>query len=48
MFPIGCFSAAIPASNSVADWLYLIFTLLLLLASWGLIILCDRLMEEKK
>jgi hypothetical protein len=32
----------------LADVLYLGLTLLLLLASWGLIVVCDRLMEDSK
>jgi hypothetical protein len=32
----------------ITDLLYLGLTLLLLLASWGLIVVCDRLMEDTK
>ncbi|MGD0806173.1 MAG: hypothetical protein ABSA10_01635 [Anaerolineales bacterium] len=35
-------------SSSMADLVYLGLTLLLLLASWGLIVVCDRLMEDTK
>ncbi|MGD0174878.1 MAG: hypothetical protein ABSC61_10725 [Anaerolineales bacterium] len=35
-------------SPSMADLAYLGLTLLLLLASWGLIVVCDRLMENSK
>jgi hypothetical protein len=35
-------------SFPVADLLYLGLTLLLLLANWGLIVVCDRLMEDTK
>jgi hypothetical protein len=44
----GFFTLRIPAIDSITDWLFLGFTLLLLLLSWVLIILCDRLMENKK
>jgi hypothetical protein len=33
---------------SVADLAYIGLTLLLLLASWGLIAVCDRLMKDRK
>jgi hypothetical protein len=33
--------------NAMADLLYIGLTLLFLLASWGLIIVCERLMEDK-
>ncbi len=36
----------IPGLGSISDWLLIGFTLVLLLGSWGLIILCDRLMED--
>jgi hypothetical protein len=35
-------------SLPVADLLYLGLTLLLLLASWGMIVVYDRLMEDSK
>jgi hypothetical protein len=44
----GSISPNIPAFDSITDWLFLGFTLLLLLASWGLTVLCDRLMEDGK
>jgi hypothetical protein len=30
------------------DLIYIILTILFLAASWGLIVFCDRLMEDKK
>ncbi len=38
----------IPGLGSISDWLLLGFTLALLLGSWGLIVLCDRMMEGGK
>jgi hypothetical protein len=38
----------IPGLNSISDWLFIGFTLVFLLGSWGLIVLCDRLMEDAK
>jgi hypothetical protein len=37
-----------PRRIPMADLLYLGLTLLFLLATWGLIALCERLMEAKK
>jgi hypothetical protein len=48
MMPIGSTSAAAAALDPAADLIFLGLTLLLLLASWGLIVLCDRLMESRK
>jgi hypothetical protein len=48
MVSTGFFSQMIPVSISITDWLFLGCTLLLLLGSWGLIVLCDRLMEGGK
>jgi len=48
MAPIGSVSAAAAAFDPAADFIFLGLTLLLLLASWGLIVLCDRVMESRK
>jgi hypothetical protein len=48
MVPIGSISAATAALDPAADLIFLGLTLLLLLASWGLIVLCDRLLERRK
>ncbi len=48
MLTLITFSLAETFSFPVADLLYLGLTLLLLLASWGLIVVCDRLMEDDK
>jgi hypothetical protein len=48
MLNLSVFSLAKNFSLPVADLLYLGLTLLLLLASWGLIVVCDRLMEDTK
>jgi hypothetical protein len=45
---ITIFSLANSFHIPITDLLYLGLTLLLLLASWGLIIVCDRLMEDTK
>jgi len=33
--------------QAMSDLLYVGLTLVFLIASWGLIVVCDRLMEEK-
>ncbi len=38
----------VPIPFSLTDIAFLGLTLLLLSASWGLIVLCDRLMEDSK
>ncbi len=48
MLNVAIFSLANSFSFPVSDLLYLGLTLLLLLASWGLIVVCDRLMEDTK
>jgi len=42
------FSLANSFQFPITDLLYIGLTLLLLLASWGLIVVCDRLMEDTK
>ena len=42
------FSLANSFNLPTGDLLYLGLTLLLLLASWGLIVVCERLMEDTK
>ena len=42
------FSLGKAISFPIADFVYLGLTLFLLLASWGLIVVCDRLMEDSK
>jgi hypothetical protein len=32
----------------MTDLIYIILTILFLIASWGFIVFCDRLMENKK
>ncbi|MGB7539013.1 MAG: hypothetical protein WBM17_10770 [Anaerolineales bacterium] len=48
MVLIGSISAAAAVLDPAADFIFLGLTLLLLLASWGLIVLCDRLTESRK
>ena len=48
MLSLSFFSLMTNFSFPIADLLYLGLTLLLLLASWGLIVVCDRLMEDSK
>lgn len=48
MVNLAVFSLALNFSLPIADLLYLGLTLLLLSASWGLIVVFDRLMEDKK
>ena len=44
----GFLSKTAGAFNPATDWFLLGLTLLLLLAGWGLIVLCGRLMEDGK
>ncbi len=48
MLTVAIFSLTGSSPSPLADFLYLGLTLLLLLASWGLILVCDRLMEDSK
>jgi hypothetical protein len=48
MLHLFSFSLTTVFSLPILDLLYLGLTLLLLLASWGLIVVCDRLMEDSK
>jgi hypothetical protein len=48
MLTVAMFSLARSITLPIGDLLYLGLTLLLLLASWGLIVVCDRLMEDSK
>jgi hypothetical protein len=48
MFSIRFSPPAFLGSDSTADLLFPGLTLLFLLASWGLIILCERLMDDGK
>jgi hypothetical protein len=48
MVSIGFLSTATGAFNPATDWFLLGLAFLLLLASWGLIFLCGRLMEDGK
>ena len=48
MIPIGSVSTAAAALDPAPDLFFLGLTILLLLFSWGLIVLCDRLTEGRK
>jgi hypothetical protein len=48
MLSIAIFSLTRISSFPIADLLYFGLTVLLFLASWGLIVVCDRLMEDPK
>jgi hypothetical protein len=34
--------------NGMVDLLYIVLTLVFLFISWGFVVFCDRLMDEKK
>jgi hypothetical protein len=48
MVSIGFLSTTAGVVNPATDWFLLGLTFLLLLAGWGLIVLCARLMEDGK
>ena len=48
MLSIVSFSATASAFPFITDWFFLGLTLLILLASWGFIVLCGRIMEDGK
>jgi|WetSurMetagenome_2_1015567.scaffolds.fasta_scaffold268150_3 hypothetical protein len=48
MLSIDSVSAASAAFPLITDWFFLGLTFLILLASWGFIVLCGRIMEEGK